>query len=266
MKPDATVPPEAHMTPEVRSQKPDASERQLPPFLRTYTGRGVRVAVVDSGVHAAHPHVGGVEQGVGLREDGSIDVDFVDTLGHGTAVTAAVREKATEASLVAIKVFWRTLATDAASLVRGIDEACRRDAHIINLSLGTSNSVHRGALEAAVASATKQGAHIVAAGESDGVAWLPGTMEGVLAVGLDWGCPSDEYRVIRKENRAIVLASGYPRDIPGVPRERNLKGLSFAVANVSGFVARALEARPGATTAEIVDVLTRACRTTVSPR
>ena len=35
-------------------------------YLNEYTGRGVRVAVVDSGVHAGHPHVGGVEQGVAV--------------------------------------------------------------------------------------------------------------------------------------------------------------------------------------------------------
>ena len=40
-------------------------------FLREYTGRGVRVAVVDSGVHAAHPDVGAVEEGITVREDGS---------------------------------------------------------------------------------------------------------------------------------------------------------------------------------------------------
>jgi subtilisin family serine protease len=245
---------------------PEAMPASVPPFLRAYSGRGVRVAVVDSGVHATHPHVGGVEQGVGLREDGTIDVDFVDTLGHGTAVTAAVREKAPEASLVAIKVFWRTLATDAASLVRGIDEACRRGAHVINLSLGTANAAHRDALDAAVGRAIQQGACIVAAGENDGVAWLPGTMEGVVAVGLDWDCPRDEYRVVEREGRATVLASGYPRDIPGVPRERNLKGLSFAVANVSGFVARALEAKPQATMGELVEMLARAGRPTVEMR
>ena len=254
--------PEAHVMPEARSRKPEA----VPLFLCTYRGRGVRVAVVDSGVHAAHPHVGGVEQGVGLHEDGSVDPDFVDTLGHGTAVTAAIREKAPEASLVAIKVFWRTLATDAASLVRGLDEACRRGAHVINLSLGTSNPAHRGALEGAVARARERGACIVAAGEHDGVAWLPGTLEGVLTVGLDWDCPRDEYRVVERERRTVVLASGYPRDIPGVPRERNVKGLSFAVANVSGFIARALEASPGATMDGLVEVLARAGRPTTGTR
>ena len=33
--------------------------------------------------------------------------------------------------------------------------------------------------------------------------------------------------------------------IPGVPLERNLSGISFAVANVTGFLARLLEADPG---------------------
>jgi hypothetical protein len=95
-------------------------------FLNEYTGRGVRIAVLDSGVHAAHPHVQGVEQGIAIREDGSLDDDFVDTLGHGTAVAAAIREKAPDALLAVIKVFWRTLSTDVGCLVRGIDEACVR--------------------------------------------------------------------------------------------------------------------------------------------
>src|SRR5262245_5089588 len=189
LKPGAESLPEASAMPEAQSPKPEADEHQPLPFLRAYSGRRVRVAIVDSGVHAAHPHVGGVEQGVGLREDGTIDDDFVDMLGHGTAVTAAIREKAPEAALVAIKVFWRTLATDAASLVRGIDEACRRGAQVVNLSLGTSNAAHRDALGEAVGRAIQHGTCIVAAGEHDGVAWMPGTMEGVLAVGLDWNCP-----------------------------------------------------------------------------
>ena len=50
----------------------------------------------------------------------------MDRLGHGTAVTAAIREKAPDASIIAIKVFWNTLSTDVSSLVRGIDEACAR--------------------------------------------------------------------------------------------------------------------------------------------
>ena len=42
--------------------------------------------------------------------------------------------------------------------------------------------------------------------------------------------------------RSLLVTSPYPRDIPGVPRERNISGVSFAVANATGFVARALQA------------------------
>ena len=224
-------------------------------FLNTFSGRGVRVAIIDSGVHASHPHVNGIEQGVAIRADGSLDDDFVDRLGHGTAVAAAIREKAPEALLVAIKVFWETLATDVASLVCGIDEACRRGAKIINLSLGTANPAHRPLLEAAADRAAQHGAFIVAAGEDNGTRWLPGSIAGVVAARLEWDIPRDTYRVVEVNDRRVVSASGYPRDIPGVPREKNLKGLSFAVANTTGFVARALQAMPGATVAQALELL-----------
>ena len=46
------------------------------------------------------------------------------------------------------------------------------------------------------------------------------------------------------ESRQEVVnfaASGFPRSLPGVPPKRNLHGISFAVANMTGFVARACE-------------------------
>ncbi len=226
-------------------------------YLTEYTGRGVRVAVVDSGVHALHPHVGGVEQGAAIRDDGSLDEDYVDWLGHGTAVTAAIREKAPAVAIVAIKVFWRALSTDVSSLVRGIDEASTRRAAVINLSLGTSNPSHRPALAAAVERAATHGSVVVAAIDEAAVKWLPGELEGVIPVSLDWTCPREEYRVVSRNGRHVVAASGYPRDMPNVPRERNLKGISFAVANASGFAARALEASPCASLADLWQTLER---------
>src|SRR5262245_40801331 len=106
-------------------------------FLDTFTGRAIRIAVIDSGVHASHPHVGGVAGGVGILEDGSLVDDYVDRLGHGTAVTAAIREKVPRADIFVIKVFWQSLATDIRSLVCAIEVAAERQAAVINLSLGT---------------------------------------------------------------------------------------------------------------------------------
>ena len=67
--------------------------------------------------------------------------------------------------------------------------------------------------------------------------FLPGDMEGAIGVSPDEACPRDVYRY----RDGVFYASPYPRPVPGVPVERNLSGASFAVANMTGFVARALE-------------------------
>ena len=227
-------------------------------YLSEHTGKGVLVAVIDSGVHAAHPHVGGVSGGIAIREDGTLHDEYVDRLGHGTAVTAAIREKAPDAGILAIKVFWQSLATDVATLVRAIEEAAARGAGVINLSLGTAEMRHRDRLAAAVARARAHHAVIVAAHDDGGVRWLPGCLDDVVAVRADWTCARDVYGVVIVDGRPVIAASAYPRDIPGIPRERNVSGISFAVANAAGFVARALEASPRADPARLCAVLEEA--------
>ncbi len=206
------------------------------------TGRGVRVAVIDSGVHAAHPHVSRVEGGVSFDAAGTRGDDAVDRLGHGTAVAAAIREKAPETTLVPVKVFDRELRATVNALVAAIDWAIAARVHIINLSLGTANAAHEARLSAALRRATEAGICLVAAAEQDGIRWLPGSLPHAVGVTLDWVCPREQAEVAIVAHGAIrrvtMRASGYPRPIPGVPPERNLKGLSFAVANATGLLCR----------------------------
>lgn len=192
--------------------------------------------MLDSGVHASHPHVGGVAESVCIEPP---EGDAVDRLGHGTAVAAAIRDIAPGARLVVGKIFDRMLATNAAVLARGIDWAVERRARIINLSLGTANPAHAVLLRDSVARATDAGAIVVSARESNGVTWLPGSIDGVASVIADASLERDELVL----TESTLVAAPYPRPIPGVPRERNLSGVSFAVANVSGFLARLLEGR-----------------------
>src|SRR5258705_4487721 len=98
--------------------------------------------------------------------------EYVARLGHGTAVTAAIREKAPDAEILAIKVFWRALTTNIATLVRAIDEAAARGATVINLSLGTADMQHRDRLAAAVAAARARSAIIVAGNDDWGLRGL----------------------------------------------------------------------------------------------
>jgi len=207
----------------------------------------VRIAVIDSGVHAAHPHVNGVAGGVsiivGQGHALSIPVcheesDYVDRLGHGTAVTAVIREKAPDAEIFAVKVFHDSLATCIQPLVHAIHWSVRNGMHLINLSLGTDNPEHEPVLRETVDRVSRQGIILIAAHADSGVRWLPGCLAGVVPVALDWDCPRDQYRTSAlPDGRTLFHASGFPRPIPGVPPERNLSGLSFAVANVTGLIA-----------------------------
>ena len=216
----------------------------------------VRISIIDSGVNPDHPHVGGIIAGVGFDTDGTRHDDFVDRLGHGTAVTAAIREKAPGADLLAAKVFDRKLAAPIAALLAAIDWSIGQRAQVINLSLGTPNQEHETALQTAVTEARAAGSLIVSALEHDGTRWLPGSLHGVVGVRLDWECPRDRYRVISTPEGGVGFGtSGYPRPIPQVPPEKNLKGISFAVANMSGFLARALMARPQLSSDQAIEQL-----------
>ena len=220
--------------------------------LSPRTGRGVRIAVVDSGIHPDHPHVGGISGGVGIGPSGELSDDYLDRLGHGTAVAAAIREKAPDCKLLSVRVFDRTLLTTGLALVAAIEWSARQGVQLINLSLGTTNQEHAPALAAAVAMAAAHGAIVVSAAPQEGAAWLPGGLPGVVAVDVDWDRPRDECHVVSAGANGIRLsASGYPRPIPGVPPERNFSGLSFAVANATGLLALILEEQPVRTIAAL---------------
>ncbi|HEY2017965.1 MAG TPA: S8 family serine peptidase [Bryobacteraceae bacterium] len=208
--------------------------------LRIAPGTRVRVGVIDSGVHATHPHVNGIAGGVSFSPEGREEPGYVDRLGHGTAVTAAIREKAPQAEIFAVRIFYDTLSARIEPLVCAIDWCLANRMHLINLSLGTANQAHEPVLRGALERVLAAGAILVAAHEHAGVRWLPGSLPGALPVAVDWDCPRDEFRTSPlPDGRTLYRASGFPRPIPGLPPERNLKGISFAVANVTGLLARA---------------------------
>ena len=214
------------------------------PLFAGFTGHGVTVAVLDSGIHADHPHVGRVLGGASFIADPD-GADFQDRIGHGTAVAAAIREKSPGVELLAIKVFHRQLSTSVDILAGAIVWAADEGAHLINLSLGTANAAHAELLTVAIAYAWERRSVVVSACESAGVVWLPGSLPRVIGVVADETLHRNEVDVEVDGDRIRYRASPYPRPIPGVPRERNLSGVSFAVANVTGFLARAVERARG---------------------
>ena len=110
------------------------------------SGRGVRVAVVDSGIDASHPLVGGVADYVAVVSDpGSDDGvrleagEHIDLYGHGTACAAVIRSLAPQAELVSVRVLGASLKGSAAAFARGLEWCLENDVTIANLSLSTTN-------------------------------------------------------------------------------------------------------------------------------
>ena len=180
----------------------------------------LRIAVIDSGVNPSHPHIAHID-------GGWPENDFLDRLGHGTAVMAAIHEKATNAEYFAARIFDRELRTNIETLLAAIQWSIDQEVDIINLSLGTSNPAH----------AEKFAPFLSRAIIVSPAGAYPGDLPGVIRVASDPDLPRNQYR----SQGETFYASPYPRPMPGVPPEKNLNGVSFAVANMTGLVARACE-------------------------
>jgi hypothetical protein len=187
----------------------------------------MKIAIVDSGIHPGHPHVGEIAGAVEITLAG-VSNDAIDRLGHGTAVAGAIREKMPDAELYAVKVFDRRLTANIDVILRALEWCREHQMDLVNLSLGTENPAHRASLLRVLGDDLL----VVSAANV-----LPGSLPHAIGVLPDPDCPRDAFRY----HAGVFHASPYPRPIPGVPVARNLQGASFAVANMTGLVARVLK-------------------------
>jgi membrane-anchored mycosin MYCP len=206
-------------------------------------GRGVTVAVVDSGV-AFSPQLAGKVKAIDLTGTG-----YGDCIGHGTGVAGIIAASdlqaqgnpfegvAPDAKILSIKVQNQESGTSAA-LAQGITDAALEGAQVINVSITTGNSP---VLRSAVASALRQGAVIVAAGGNDDQQtghgpFYPASYPGVLSVGAvaqDGSLApfSDLHSQVAVTAPGVNVTS----TTPGGYQAYN--GTSFATAFVSGVAA-----------------------------
>ena len=100
------------------------------------------------------------------RSPTSLTRDYVDVIGHGTAVMAAIQEKAPDAEYVAVRVFYSSLRTTVDLLLRAIEWSMANRIDVINLSLGTTNPAHRERFVPVIARALEKGGILVSARDS----------------------------------------------------------------------------------------------------
>ncbi|MEV1142637.1 type VII secretion-associated serine protease mycosin [Micromonospora sp. NPDC049799] len=180
---------------QVRDEQWQLDELRAETAWRTSTGRGVVVAVIDSGVDADHPDLAGqVLPGVDLvTPDGDAAGDPV---GHGTTVAGLIAGRnddkrgvvglAPDARILPVRVLDAENRYDDALIVaKGVRWAVDHGARVINLSLGGSSDSP--ALAAALDYAFARDVVVVActgnlATSSDSKVWYPAREPGVIAV------------------------------------------------------------------------------------
>nr|WP_240742048.1 type VII secretion-associated serine protease mycosin [Micromonospora zingiberis] len=162
---------------------------------RTSTGRGVTVAVIDSGVDGSHPDlVGRVLPGIDLVSPGGAAEP--DPVGHGTTVAGLIAGRnddrqgvvglAPDARILPVRVLDEENRYDDALIVaQGVRWAVDNGAQVINLSLGGSGDSP--ALAAAIDYAFARDVVVVActgnlATSPDAKVWYPAREPGVIAV------------------------------------------------------------------------------------
>jgi len=219
--------------------EPAAREWHLTDLHRIATGRGVKVAVVDSGVDDRHPDL-----------KGQIDIRLNFVAGrpdraeaHGTSVAGIIAAKAgngigiagvaPQARILALRACWQngaglaSTSCDSFSLAKALYFAISQKSDVINLSLsGPEDRLLRELLNVAVS----RGATVVAAFDARRPnGGFPATVPGAIAV--------SDVPVAAGATR-VYIAPG--RDVPTTEpggRWFLVNGSSFAAAHVSGLVA-----------------------------
>jgi subtilisin len=110
------------------------------------TGRGIRVAVIDSGIEADHPAVGGrvdVDAGVEVLVDPDGEATILpgphdDAFGHGTACASIIHKIAPDATIVSVRVLGARLSGSSPGFLAGLRWAVEQRFDVINLSLGAT--------------------------------------------------------------------------------------------------------------------------------
>lgn len=215
-------------------------------------GRGVRVAIVDSGVDARHPMVGSVQQYVAIdRDDRAPDgVRFTkgrhdDLYGHGTACAAIIRELAPEVELVSVRVLGENLKGSAGAFAHGVEWCIDQGIDIINLSMSTASDRWAETFWDLVDMATYRRVMLVSAMNNERKRTIPSELAGVFSVACAPGVDREAVWC-NPDGPAEWGASGIDVDVAWLGGSViRATGNSFAAPVVTGHLARIAGTHPG---------------------
>jgi subtilisin family serine protease len=268
-------------------------------WAQGYTGQGVVVAVIDTGVDVNHPDLmsqlwvnAGEIAGNGIDDDGNGYVDDIhgwdfssndnnpdDGNGHGTHVAGTIAADnngtgatgvAYDATIMPVRVLGNNGSGTAASVAAGIRYAADMGADIINLSLGGSYSA---LILSAIQYAVSHNVLVVAAAgnESASTPGYPARFSSTLAGVLSVGAYSSSGAIASFSND-VGNSGAVQVDAPGVgiystyagDQYSRLSGTSMATPHVAGLAALALSANPNLTAAQLRSLIVAGTNQTIS--
>ncbi len=223
------------------------------------TGKGIEIAIIDSGVETSHPALQGkiVDSVEAILENDKIvfrPSDGTDATGHGTACASIIASIAPEAKLHSIKILGQ--ANDARFLLAALDYAIQKRFQIVNLSLGTTKTHYYVPLRELLDRAYQTRTIIVAAANNLPHPSYPSIFCSSL-ISVRKSEETDPFKFGFHYGEAIELTA------PGVNVQtawlngtyKRLTGNSFACPHIVGIVALLLEKYPQLTPFQVKSLL-----------
>ncbi|MEU6225537.1 S8 family serine peptidase [Streptomyces sp. NPDC047042] len=199
-----------------------------------YDGKGVDVAVLDTGIDATHPDV---KKAILKAEDFSGSGTTDDTDGHGTHVASIIAGSgarsdgkymgvAPGARLLVGKVFDGATASDS-GIIAGMQWAVQQKARIVSMSLGGTDSIGADPIEQAVNDLSKSSGTLftIAAGNEgpdDATVDSPGSAESALTVAA-----------VDREDRLADFSSRGPTADNAMKPDLSAPGVEIAAAKAA---------------------------------
>ncbi|MFA6319253.1 MAG: S8 family peptidase [Elusimicrobiota bacterium] len=214
-------------------------------------GRGVKVAIVDTGVDFDHPDLKAAVAGGWSAVDKENPGNFKDDNGHGTHVagTIAARDDgagvvgvAPEASLYGVKVLDKDGSGNFSDVIAGMEWTVTNKMQVVNMSLGASRGNE--ALKAAVEAMAKAGVILIAAaGNSGSSVGYPAAYPQAIAIAAS--DPNDKVAYFSSRGPEVDFIA------PGVSITstflgggvKALSGTSMACPHAAGLAALAVSAK-----------------------
>jgi len=228
------------------------------------TGRGVRVAVIDSGIEADHPALGtavrgGVVVEVDRRTKAQVRLDPDprprDFFGHGTACAGIIHALAPEAELYSVRVFSRDLSSKGLQFAGGLRWAIENGMQVVNLSLSTSRAEFFGLFHELADDAYFKAVNLVSAVNNIPAPSYPSLYSSVISVAAHEG--HDPFTYYYNPTPPVEFgAPGIDVEVAWIDKSYAIStGNSFAAPHIAGLAALIRAKHPELTPFQMKTVL-----------